>query len=178
MDALANFIQQALQDSQKAISALNAEQAQTRKVVLQNRLALDILTAVQGGTCAIIHTQCCTYIPDMSPNVIHLTKHMNKMIGAMDIPEASTASFWEMLTSAPWWKTIFLTITLIVLFLLFAPCICNCITGFVSSRMTAFKLQMVAQSPATAAASSIYYLGPLDQKPSIRGLGECVISPI
>ena len=30
--------------SQKAISALNAEQVQIRKVVLQNRLALDILT--------------------------------------------------------------------------------------------------------------------------------------
>ena len=103
---MTNVTQQALQDSQKAISALNAEQAQIRKVVLQNRLGLDILTAVQAGTCAIIHTQCWTYKPDMSTNVIHLTKHMNKMIGAMDIPEASIASFWEMLTSAPWWKTI------------------------------------------------------------------------
>ena len=111
-------------------------------------------------------------------NATHFTKHMNKMIEAMDIPEASIASLWETSTSSPWWKTILITIILIVLFLLFAPCICNCITGIVSSRMGAFKLQMVAQSPATAAASSIYYLGPLDQKPSIRGLGECVISPI
>ena len=62
VDALTNFTQQALQDSQKALSALNAEQAQIRKVVLQNRLALHILTAAQGGTCAIIHTQCCIYI--------------------------------------------------------------------------------------------------------------------
>ena len=107
MDALTNFTQQALQDSQKAISALNAEQAQIRKVVLQNRLALDILTAVQGGTCAIIHTQCCTYITDMSTNVTHFTKHMNKMTGAMDTPEVSIASLWEMLTSSPCWKTIF-----------------------------------------------------------------------
>ena len=72
---MTNFTQQALQGSQKAISALNAEQAQIRKVVLQNRLALDILTAAQGGTCTIIHTQCCTYIPDMSTNVTHFTKH-------------------------------------------------------------------------------------------------------
>ena len=55
--ALTNFTQ-ALQESQKAISALNAEQVQIRKVVLQNRLASDILTAAQGETCAIIHTQC------------------------------------------------------------------------------------------------------------------------
>ena len=33
VDALTNFTQQALQDSPKAISALNAEQAQIRKVV-------------------------------------------------------------------------------------------------------------------------------------------------
>ena len=63
VDALNNCTQQDLQDSQKAISALNAEQIQIRKVILQSRLALDILTALQGGTCAIIHTQCCTYIP-------------------------------------------------------------------------------------------------------------------
>ena len=61
MDALTSFTQQALQDSQKAISALNAEQAQIRKVVLQNRFTLDILTAVQGGTCAIF-----------IPNVVHI----------------------------------------------------------------------------------------------------------
>ena len=100
VDALTNFTQQALQDSQKAISTLNAEQIQIKKMVLQNRLALDIQTAAQGGTCAIIHTQCCTYIPDMSTNVTHFTKHMNKMTQAMDTPEASTASLWETLTSS------------------------------------------------------------------------------
>ena len=112
-------------------------------------MALDILTAAQGGTCAIIHTQCCTYIPDMSTNVTHFTKHMNKMIEAMDTPEASIASLWEMLTSSPWWKAVLITI-LIVLFLLFAPCICNCVIEFVSTRMKAFKLQMVVQAPTSA----------------------------
>ena len=63
VDALNNCTQQDLRDSQKAISPLNAERIQMRKVILRNRLALDILTASQGGTCAIIHTQCGTYIP-------------------------------------------------------------------------------------------------------------------
>ena len=85
-------------------------------MVLQNRLALDILTAAQGGTCAIIHTQCCTYIPDMSTDVTHFAKHMTKMTGAVDTPKASIASLWDMLTSSPWWKTILITIILTVLF--------------------------------------------------------------
>ena len=59
-----------------------------------------------------------------------------------------------------------------------AVCSLHLITGFVSSRMKAFKLQMVAQTPATAVASSSYYLGPLDQISSIWGLGEYVASPI
>ena len=91
VDALTNFIQWAFQDPKKVISALNAEQIQIRKVVLQNRLALDILMTARG-TCAIIHTHCCTYIPDMSTNVTHFTKLMNKTIQAMDTPEASTVS--------------------------------------------------------------------------------------
>ena len=138
-----------------------------RKVVLQNRLALDILTAAQGGTCAIIHTRCCTYIPDMSTNVTHFTKHMNMMIQAMDTPEVSAPSLWEMLTSSPWWRSILIVIILIVLFLLFAPCICNCVIGFASSLMKVFKLHIVVQAPTSATASSNYYLGPLDQKLSI-----------
>ena len=126
MDALTNFTQQVLQDFPKAISALNVKQAQIRKVVLQNRLALDILTAVQGESCTIIHTQCYTYIPNMSTNVTHFIKYMNKMIEATDILEASIALLWGMLTRYPWWKAILITIVLIILFLFFAPCICKC----------------------------------------------------
>ena len=54
------------------------------------------------------------------------------------------------------------------------PYICNCKTGFVSNRLKAFKLQMVVQAPTSATASSNYYLGPLNQRPSIWGLGEYV----
>ena len=89
------------------------------------------------------------------------------MIRAMETPEASIASLWETLTSFPWWKTILMTIILIVLFLLFIPCICNYVIGLVSCRMKAFNLQMVVQSPMSATASYNYHLGSLDQTPSI-----------
>ena len=90
------------------------------------------------------------------------------------------------LTTLEWTGVILCTLTmditrlliLIVFFLLFAPCICNCVTGFVSSPMKALKLQMVAQTPAITAASPDYYLGPLDQTSSLWGLGEYVASPI
>ena len=49
VDPLNHCTQQDLQDSEKAISALNGEQIQIRKVILQSRLALGILMASQGG---------------------------------------------------------------------------------------------------------------------------------
>ena len=42
VEALTNFTQGALNDSLRAIQALNTEQIQMRKVVIQNRMALII----------------------------------------------------------------------------------------------------------------------------------------
>ena len=47
-------------------------------------MALDILTASQGGNCAIIQTKCCVYIPQSS--VTHLMTHMKNQIAALDDP--------------------------------------------------------------------------------------------
>lgn len=69
VEALTNFTQRALNDSLRAIQALNTEQIQMRKAVIQNRMALDILTAAQGETCAIIKVEWCVYIPVLSGNV-------------------------------------------------------------------------------------------------------------
>ena len=50
--------------------------------------------------------------------------------------------------------------------------------GFISNHLKAFSLQMVAQTPTSATASSNYYLKPLDQRPSVWRLGEFVFSGI
>ena len=94
---------------------------------------------------------------------------------------------WWHLPTLKWTGATLCTLTMDIMWLLisiltcfndYVACICNCITGFVSSRMKAFKLQMVAQTPATSVASFSYNLGPLDQISSIWGLGEYVASPI
>ena len=46
--ALTNFTKQALLDRTKAIQALNEEQIQMRKVVIQNRMVLDIQLLKEG----------------------------------------------------------------------------------------------------------------------------------
>ena len=54
-----------------------------KKVVIQNRMALYMLTAVQGGTCAIIKVECCVYIPDLSGNVSAALDVMKNHVKAM-----------------------------------------------------------------------------------------------
>ena len=49
-------------------------------------MAVDIIAASQGGTCAIIQTECCVFIPDESFNVTHLMNHMKNQISALSDP--------------------------------------------------------------------------------------------
>ena len=75
-EALTKFTQQVLNDSQQSLSLLNTKMSLMRKAGLQNRMALDIVTALQGGTCAIIQIERCVFIPDESVNVSSLLNQM------------------------------------------------------------------------------------------------------
>ena len=118
VEALTNFTKQALLDRTKAIQALNEEQIQMRKAVIHNRMALDILTAAQGGTCAIIKVECCVYIPDLSGNVLTTLDDMKNQVKAMsneNIPFWTSVLSW---VKGDWWKTIFITVIVALIVLL------------------------------------------------------------
>ncbi|NXR12806.1 ERVV2 protein, partial [Semnornis frantzii] len=55
MEIITNSTVDALQKLKKKVQSLIS-------VTLQNRLALDIITAQMGGVCTLINTMCCTYI--------------------------------------------------------------------------------------------------------------------
>ena len=121
VEALTNFTKQALLDRTKAIQALNEEQIQMRKAVIHNRMALDILTAAQGKTCAIIKVECCVYIPDLSGNVSTALDDMKNQVKAMsneNIPFWTSVLSW---VKGNGWKTIFTTVTVALIVLLCGP---------------------------------------------------------
>ena len=64
-----------------------------RRAVLQNRMALDIITASQGGTYTIIQTGCCAFIGHESSNVSSPLKHMKKQVDALCDPAPSLICF-------------------------------------------------------------------------------------
>ena len=94
VEALTNFTKQAVLDGAKAIQALNEEQIQMRKAVIQNRMALDMLTAAQGGTCVIIKVECCG-------NVLAALDDMKNQVKAMSNEKIP---FWTSVLS--WVKVI------------------------------------------------------------------------
>ena len=121
VEALTNFTKQALLDRTKVIQALNEEQIQMRKAVVQNRMTLDILTAAQEGTCAIIKVECCVYIPDLSDNVSTALDNMKNQVKAMS---NENIPFWTLVLSwvkGDWWKTVFTTVIVALIVLLRGP---------------------------------------------------------
>ena len=117
VEALTNFTKQVLLDRTKAIQALK-EQLQMRKAVIHNRMALDIPTAAQGGTCAIIKVECCVYIPDLSGNLstaLDDTKSQVKAMSNENIPVWTLVLSW---VKGDWWKTIFTTVIVALIVLL------------------------------------------------------------
>ena len=84
-------------------------------------MALDILTAAQGGTCAIIKVECCVYIPDLSDNVSTALDNMKNQVKAMsneNIPFWTSVLSW---VKGDWWKTIFTIVIVALIFLLCGP---------------------------------------------------------
>ena len=139
VEALTNFTKQALLDRTKAIQALNEEQIQMRKAVIQNRMALDILTAAQGETSAIIKVECGVYIPDLSGNVSTALDDMKNQVKAMsneNIPFWTSVLSW---VKGDWWKTIFTIVIVALIVLLCGPFILQCIMNFVTQRLMSFS---------------------------------------
>ncbi|KAL0623578.1 provirus ancestral Env polyprotein [Plecturocebus cupreus] len=59
---LTSQFQAAIDNSAKSLASLQQQITSVAQVALQNRRALDLLTAGQGGTCIFLQEECCYYI--------------------------------------------------------------------------------------------------------------------
>ncbi|XP_048354425.1 endogenous retroviral envelope protein HEMO-like [Sphaerodactylus townsendi] len=65
---LSAIVEDGFQYTAHAVSGIQTELHSLADIVLQNRRLLDLLTAQQGGTCAMLGERCCLYV-DMSGNI-------------------------------------------------------------------------------------------------------------
>ena len=105
-----------------ASQAIQEEASSLSKVVLQNRMALDLLTAKEGGACTIINQSCCAYINKDLRTVTDLRKIWEQMKVLHRTSQDDTnwkEDLWNLLTSwlpnLGWLKQLFLVCIILVL---------------------------------------------------------------
>uniref|UniRef100_A0A9L0TNG4 Envelope glycoprotein n=2 Tax=Equus caballus TaxID=9796 RepID=A0A9L0TNG4_HORSE len=165
MEALNKFTIKALNDIQHSLLLLDLEVSQMHKAVLQNRMALDVLTAAQGGTCAFIETECCVYIPDYHQNISGYLSEMSHQIKSMSDPTLSLND-WLNLWSGPGFWTIKTLFTGLIILLVFLIIICCLFHFFVFCMSTKFHLLHQLSSNASLVSRGSVYLVSL-------GLHKC-----
>uniref|UniRef100_UPI00358E99D8 uncharacterized protein n=1 Tax=Myxine glutinosa TaxID=7769 RepID=UPI00358E99D8 len=69
IDSLALVLEQIGNETRIAELQVEDELVHMRTMVMQNRVALDMLLAERGGVCGVIDGKCCTYIPDHSEGI-------------------------------------------------------------------------------------------------------------
>ncbi|XP_067999133.1 uncharacterized protein [Melanerpes formicivorus] len=119
MEVIANSAADAVQNLQVEVKSASS-------VSLQNRLALDIITAEMGGVCTLINTTCCTYV-DRSGQIktdVQNIWEQGKVLHEVSKDDTSygLSDLWEELTSwmpnIRWLKQLLLGIVMIVLLII------------------------------------------------------------
>ncbi|XP_061595559.1 uncharacterized protein LOC133459539 [Cololabis saira] len=133
----------------KALGGLTAEVTAIREMELQDRTVLDLITAKDGGVCAMIGEHCCTFIPDETGAEGNVTKAIAELrqlakVVSEDRRSAGT-TFWSWLTSGPWTdimtKIMIPIITVLVLFCVFVTCIIPCLRAMVQRTIQTSLIQ-------------------------------------
>ncbi|XP_015234168.1 PREDICTED: endogenous retrovirus group PABLB member 1 Env polyprotein-like [Cyprinodon variegatus] len=75
---LSHSIEVIANETGKALTLMSNELASVRLLALQNRAALDFLLAAQGGTCAVIGSECCTFVPDYNITIHEIVSHLHE----------------------------------------------------------------------------------------------------
>nr|AIU56263.1 envelope protein syncytin-A [Nannospalax leucodon] len=107
-------------------------------VVLQNRRALDLLTAEKGGTCLFLQERCCFYV-NQSGVVRDAARRLRERAAEL----RPGINSWNPLAGLGYWLPSWLgtfvgPLLFILIVIIFGPCLLNCLAHFVSQRMRSF----------------------------------------
>uniref|UniRef100_A0A3Q1B6C2 Retroviral envelope protein GP41-like domain-containing protein n=1 Tax=Amphiprion ocellaris TaxID=80972 RepID=A0A3Q1B6C2_AMPOC len=121
-----------------------------KQMTLQNRMALDLLLAAQGGVCEMVGDHCCTYIPDHKGNYTLIRDKLN----AIKQNIMSHQDTWSDFNMSSWffsgsWRSILIRVctiilTIFVLLCIITSCIIPCVRTMMTKMLTTALIQYTA----------------------------------
>lgn len=130
---LSHAIEAIANETSRALTLISSELASVRLVALQNRAALDFLLAAQGGTCAVIGSECCTFVPDYNSTVNEIVSHLQQTAQSVH-QDSSSLSDWlgSMLKSLSY--PVFTLIIVLIAVIIVLSLLLSCVKKFLCSR--------------------------------------------
>ena len=125
------------------VEAFPTTNKRAHTVAQQNRRALDLLTTEKGGTCLFLGEDCCYFVNEMDivqdrvkelrDRIEHSRKELHNLYTPQNLFQLALA--WLLPFLGP--------LVLIILFLLYGPCLFNLFQRFLQERIRAISRDQV-----------------------------------